>query len=75
MNQIIDFEINVLSYIRIFSESLNAETRMMLNLYSVECYLYKTLNKAIRFGDESKVDSLGPYAQVMNNIFNKNILY
>jgi hypothetical protein len=65
MNQIIDYEINVLSNIRIFSESLNAETQMMLNLYSVECYLYKTLNKAIRFGDESKVDSLGPYAKFM----------
>jgi hypothetical protein len=42
----------------------------MLNLYSLECYLYKTLIKAIRFGDLSKVDTLGPYAQVMDEILN-----
>jgi hypothetical protein len=29
---------------------------------------YKTLNNASRYGDESKCDSLGPYAQVMNRI-------
>jgi len=40
----------------------------MLRLYTLECYLYKTLNHSLRFGDLSKVDSLGPYAQVMDSI-------
>lgn len=40
----------------------------MLTLYSMECFLYKSLNAAIKFGDESRIDSLGPYAQVMNMI-------
>jgi hypothetical protein len=31
----------------------------------MECFLYKTLNFASRFGDRSKIDSLGPYSQVM----------
>ena len=43
-------------------------TQVMLRLYTLECYLYKTLNHASRFGDLSKVDSLGPYAQVMYEI-------
>jgi hypothetical protein len=34
----------------------------------MECFLYKSLNAAIKFGDESRIDSLGPYAQVMNMI-------
>jgi hypothetical protein len=62
MNQITDFEINIFSNLRIFSELSNDETQMIITLYSIECFLYKTLNEAIRFGDESKVDSLGPYA-------------
>jgi hypothetical protein len=49
--------------------------QLMLTLYTIECYLYKSLNKAIRFGDESKVDSLGPYAQVMNAIVGQTIKY
>jgi hypothetical protein len=32
--------------------------------------LYKTLNHAIRFGDRTKIDSLGPYALAMDKIVN-----
>jgi len=45
----------------------------MLTLYTLECYLYKTLNHSLRFGDLTKVDSLGPYAQVMDLIVSEAI--
>ena len=37
-------------------------TKLMLNMYSMESYLYGTLNYALRVGDLSKIDSHGPYA-------------
>jgi hypothetical protein len=40
----------------------------MLTIYSLESFIYKSLNAALRFGDRSKIDSLGPYAHVMNSI-------
>ena len=43
-------------------------TTLLLRLYSFECFLYGTLNKAQRFGDQSKVQSLGPYAHALNEI-------
>ena len=43
-------------------------TTLLLRLYSFECFLYGTLNKAQRFGDESKVQSLGPYAHALYQI-------
>jgi hypothetical protein len=43
-------------------------TVLMLQTYSMECFIYKSLNNASRYGDVSKIDSLGPYAQVMNAI-------
>ena len=43
-------------------------TNLMLRLYTFESFLYKTLNHATRYGDESKVDTLGPYSQVLNEI-------
>jgi hypothetical protein len=43
-------------------------TLKMLHIYSLESFLYKSLNMASRFADRSKIDSLGPYAQVMNHI-------
>ena len=43
-------------------------TTLLLRLYSFECFLYGSLNKALRFGDTSKVQSLGPYAHAMEAI-------
>jgi hypothetical protein len=40
----------------------------MLTIYSLECFVYKSLNTGHRFGDKSKIDSLGPYAHVMDEI-------
>jgi hypothetical protein len=40
----------------------------MLTIYSLECFVYKSLNAGHRFGDKSKIDSLGPYAHVMDTI-------
>jgi hypothetical protein len=45
-------------------------TQLMLTIYSLECFVYKSLNAGHRFGDKSKIDSLGPYAQVMDTIVN-----
>ena len=50
---------------KILLDPTHPMTQLMLTLYTLECYLYKTLNHASRFGDLSKVDSLGPYAQFM----------
>jgi hypothetical protein len=41
---------------------------MFLNMYSMETFLYKSLNDASRYGRREKIDSLGPYAQCMNTI-------
>jgi hypothetical protein len=48
-------------------------TKLMLEMYSSESYLYKTLNYAIRVGDLSKIDSLGPFAHAMNQIVEQAI--
>ena len=50
---------------KILLDASHPVPKLLLQLYSYECYLYKTLNHALRFGDESKVDSLGPYNCVM----------
>ena len=43
-------------------------TRMILNLYTIESFLYKAVNEASRTGDETKVDSLGPYSHCLDTI-------
>jgi hypothetical protein len=53
---------------KILKDPSHPVPKLLLQLYSYECYLYKTLNNALRFGDLSKVDSLGPYDRVMNVI-------
>jgi len=41
---------------------------MLLRLYTLETFLYGTLNRACRFNDLAKVDTLGPYALVLSKI-------
>jgi hypothetical protein len=43
-------------------------TRMILNLYTIESFLYKAVNEASRTGDETKVESLGPYSHCLDTI-------
>lgn len=50
----------------ILNDPSHPVTTLLLRLYSFECFLYGTLNKAQRFGDQSKVQSLGPYAHALN---------
>lgn len=38
-----------------------------LHLYTRECFLYKILNKALREEDLSKVDTLGPFCDILWN--------
>jgi hypothetical protein len=54
--------------LEILEDPTHRVTQLMLVIYSYECFLYKTLNHSTRFGDLSKVDSLGPYAHVMHRI-------
>jgi hypothetical protein len=37
-------------------------------IYSLETFLYKTLNKSSRDYDESKVSSLGPFAYALDMV-------
>jgi len=39
-------------------------------LYSLECFLYKSLNETIRSKDITKIDSLGPFALCLNKCLN-----
>jgi hypothetical protein len=41
---------------------------LLLRLYTLETFLYGTLNRTCRFGDVSKIDTLGPYAKVLSDI-------
>ena len=38
----------------------------MLYLYSMDCFIFSTLNKASQFGDDSKVKNMGAYAVGLN---------
>ena len=53
---------------KILRDPSHPVTTLLLRLYSFECFLYGTLNKAQRFGDQSKVQSLGPYAHALDAI-------
>jgi len=48
-------------------------TKLMLLTYSMECFIYKHMNNASRYGDVSKIDSLGPYALVLGTIVREAI--
>jgi hypothetical protein len=50
-------------------------TLLLVRMYSWECFLYKSVNKASRYGDKTKFKSLGPYAQAMNRIVEWAINY
>ena len=43
----------------------------ILYLYTLECFLYKSVNTATREHDRSKVSTLGPYAYVLSEILTK----
>ena len=46
-------------------------TKMILKLYTMESFLYRIVNEASRTGDETKVDSLGPYSHCLDTIIAK----
>ena len=52
----------------ILEDPAHPVTLLMLTIYSLETFVYKSLNWASRLGDLNKVESLGPYAQVMDKI-------
>jgi len=57
----------------ILSDPKHTVPLMFLNMYSMETFLYKSLNDASRYGKRAKIDTLGPYAQCMNTIVQKAI--
>jgi len=66
LDQLNDIDIHTPLTNVILEDPKHPVTQLMLIIYSYECFIYKTLNIASRFGDSSKIDSLGPYAQVMD---------
>ena len=54
--------------LEILQNPLHPVVTLLLRLYSLESFLYGTLNKALRFGDKSKVETLGAYAHALNTI-------
>ena len=45
--------------------------KLIMNMYSMESFLYKELNRASRDKDQSKVATLGPYAYVLAKILQR----
>ena len=45
-------------------------TRACLFYYTSETFLYKVLNESSRNGDKTRISTLGPYAQILNEIVN-----
>jgi hypothetical protein len=68
LDLITDFDKDDPLIYKILCDPNHPVTVLMLQTYSMECFIYKSLNNASRYGDFSKVDSLGPYAQVMHTI-------
>ncbi len=65
LNLVKDFDPNLPLTYEILMDPTHPVTRLLLRVYSMETFLYGTLNQAIRFADSSKIDSLGPYDQAM----------
>jgi hypothetical protein len=42
--------------------------QLLARMYSLESFLYGTLNYATRFKDQSKIDTLGPYVVAMGYV-------
>jgi hypothetical protein len=52
----------------ILKNHMHPVTQLLLIIYSLESFIYKSLNKACRLKDSTKIDTLGPYAHVMSSI-------
>ena len=50
------------------SDPNHAHVKTILFIYSMECFLFKKLNKASRDKDQSVIKTLGPYAVAMSKI-------
>ena len=75
LNLVKNFDKNASLTANILCDPNHAVPQLLIRLYSLESFLYGTLNKATRFGDTSKFESLGPYAQCMDKIVKHAIEY
>jgi hypothetical protein len=55
-------------YAQILMDPGHPVCQLMLTIFSMETYVYGTLNYATKFQDLTKIQTMGPYAQVMNTI-------
>ncbi|CAF1285035.1 unnamed protein product [Didymodactylos carnosus] len=59
------------------NQNKNEINRCVLKVYTTECFLYKTLNAALRENDMTKVNTLGPFCYLLNSALSntQNIFY
>ncbi len=55
---------------KILYDALNPLTCIFLKIYTMELFVYPTLNKACRDQDGSKINTMGAYANVLSIIVN-----
>ena len=54
--------------LKILGDPTQAVVALILVIYQIECFVYKTLNHASRFKDESKVVTLGAFGAALYEI-------
>jgi hypothetical protein len=67
-----DIDVDAPLTLKILLDPEHPVPQLLLSLYSMETYLYGTLNYSTRFGDQSKFTSLGPYAQALDWVVGGN---
>ena len=50
---------------KILSDPSHPVCQLMLTIYSMETFVYGTLNYSTKFQDHTKIQTMGPYAQVI----------
>ena len=52
----------------ILHDPLHPVVLVLINIYTHEGFVYRILNEASRVGDETKINSMGPYALALSEI-------
>lgn len=47
---------------KILRDPKHSVTKLLLYIYTIECFIYRTMNNASREADQTKIRTLGPYA-------------
>lgn len=64
------YEINLESIISmdVLKDPKHPVNIIILYIYSLDTFIYATLNYALKHGDETKIPSMGPFAYVLERI-------